>query len=152
MKKIVFVCTGNSCRSVMAEGLFRKYIGEKAKDYAVLSAGTGAADGFPPSEPTVNAMRQEGVDVTEHQSQRLTLDIIRQAHLLIVMEKMHKDFILQMDPKAKSKVHLLTEFSSKDKNRFSDIDIPDPIRMSESFYKNVLAAIRDGVVNFIKTL
>lgn len=136
----------------MAEGLFRKHIGTKAKEYVGTSAGTGAGDGFPPSEPTITAMRHEGVDVSEHQSQRLTPEIIKDAHLILVMEKMHRDAVLQMDPKAKSKTHLLTEFATKDKSRFSDIEIPDPIRMSDSFYKNVLIAIRDCIVNLVKTL
>ena len=152
MKKILFVCTGNSCRSVMAEGLFRKLIGAKASDYSAASAGISAVDGFPPSEPTVRALKDQGIDVTDHQSQRLSSELVNDAHKVIVMEKMHRDWVLELVPDAAEKTELLTQYSSKQTSRLSDIDIPDPIRMSESFYKNVLTVIRECVQNFIKTL
>lgn len=137
----------------MAEGLFRKLIGAKAKEYSGASAGVSAVDGFPASPETVRAMKEEGVDVSDHQSQRLTPELIRGAHKIIVMERFHRDWVLGQVPDAGPKTALLTDFVSKElRTRTPDIDIPDPIRMSESFYKNVLIVIRDGVANLVKSL
>ncbi len=152
MKQILFVCTGNSCRSVMAEGLFRKLANAKAGEYTAASAGIGATDGFPATQETVRAMKAEGVDMSGHQSRRLTAEMIRSAHKILAMEMMHKQWILDLVPEARDKVQLLAEYSSKEQHRLSDINIPDPIRMSESFYKNVLTVIRDCVANLVKTL
>ena len=151
MKRIVFVCTGNSCRSVMAEGLFRKLIGDRASEYLVSSAGISAQDGYEASPETVNVMQEEGIDVTDHQSQRLRFETIESADRIFVMEKMHKEWILRMSPQSAGKVHLLTEFADKDEFTGTP-DIPDPIRMSPNFYKNVLAVIRRCIENLVKTL
>jgi protein-tyrosine-phosphatase len=151
MKRILFVCTGNSCRSVMAEGLFRKLIGPRASEYAVSSAGISAMDGFGATTETIDVMRGEGVDVSDHQSQRLRPEMVETADKIFVMEKIHRDWILRLSPGAASKTHLLTEFAPKDELAGSP-DIPDPIRMSPNFYKNVLAVIRRCVENVVKTL
>ena len=141
MKKILFVCTGNSCRSVMAEGLFRKIAGERLHEFTVASAGVSAPEGFPATQETVDAMKEEGVDITRHRSQRLTLQMVREADKIFVMEKMHRDMVLQLAPEAKHKISLLT-----------DDDIPDPIRMSGLFYRNVLSTIRDALKKIVEGL
>ena len=142
MKKILFVCTGNSCRSVMAEGLFRKIVGDRIREFSVASAGVSAADGFPATQETVVVMKEEGVDVSRHRSQRLTPQMIREADRIFVMEKMHRDMVLELVPEAKDKISLLTE----------EQDIPDPIRMSGLFYRNVLSSIRDSVGKIVEGL
>ncbi|MBI3252574.1 MAG: low molecular weight protein arginine phosphatase [Candidatus Omnitrophica bacterium] len=147
MQNILFVCTGNSCRSVMAEGLFKKIAGGRAGEFAVGSAGVAAVDGFPPTDETVRAMKEEGVDVSGHRTRRLTPERIKAADRILVMEKMHKDWILRIAPDSEKKVFLLTEFSSEGKE-----GIPDPIRMSDYFYKNTLATIRDCVTNLVKKI
>ena len=153
MKQILFVCTGNSCRSVMAEGLFRKWVGPKAKEYAAFSAGISAIGGMAASPETVRVMLEEGVDVSDHHSQHLTADRVRSAHKILVMERMHRDWVLGISPESMDKVHLLTDYASKElKMKTPDIDIPDPIRSSDGFYKDVLNVIKDCVKNFIKTL
>ena len=152
-KKILFVCTGNSCRSVMAEGLFRKFVEDRVEDFIVESAGISAMDGFPPTDQTIRVMKEEGVDVSDHLSQRLTLEMIEASHKIFVMEKFHKDWILRYAPEAEPKVMLLTEFSSKAGNgHMGDIDIPDPIQMSEHFYKNILTIIRQCVQKIAENL
>lgn len=152
MKNILFVCTGNSCRSVMAEGLFKKMTEELPGYFNVGSAGISAMDGFGPTQETVRAMREEGVDVSRHRSRRLTLDMVRQADKIFVMEEMHRSMILRLMPDAESKVFMLSEFSPEPNERIGRRDIPDPIRMSDSFYKNVVGVVRDCVAGVVHML
>jgi protein-tyrosine phosphatase len=147
MKRILFVCTGNSCRSVMAEGLFKKLTEARSGKFQVTSAGISAIEGFPATPETIEAMEKEGVDVSGHRSRRLTPEMVKAADRIFVMEEIHKELILSMVPEARNKVFLLTEFSPAVSGKDTMRNVPDPIRMSESFYKNVLGVIRDCVKN-----
>lgn len=143
MKKVLFVCTGNSCRSVMAEGLFRQMVEDRADDFMVASAGISAIEGFPATEETIRAMDEEGIDVSRHQSQRLSIGLISEADKIYVMEHMHKDYILSLYPQAAEKVSLLSD---------QDQGIPDPIRMSPSVYKSTLEIIKQHVKRIVEEL
>jgi protein-tyrosine-phosphatase len=136
----------------MAEGLFRKLAADKKGSYSASSAGVFATDGYGAMAETIRAMQTEGVDMSSHKSRRLTPDMIRGAYRIYAMEEGHRDAILGMAPEAEGKVFLLSEFSSDVKKREGGINIPDPIRMSDAFYKQVLGEIRDCVQNVLKTL
>ncbi len=148
MKHILFVCTGNSCRSVMAEGMFRKMVADRPDDFSVISAGISAIEGFPATQETVNVLKEEGVDVSDHRSQRLTHEMIQTADWIFVMERLHKEAVLRMAPEAKEKISLLTDFAVEQGHK----DIPDPIRMSAHFYKNVLTTISDCLKKIMEVL
>ena len=151
-KNILFVCTGNSCRSVMAEGLFRELVSGQAERFHVGSAGVSALDGYPASQETVKVMKEEHIDVSEHRSRHLTAAMVRMADKIFVMENVHKEAILQSWPEAVEKVHLLTEYSRDRKHKMNEIDIPDPIRMPDHFYKNVFRVIRDCVAHIAEDM
>ena len=140
-KNILFVCTCNSCRSVMAEGLFRHLVSGHTGRFSVGSAGTHALDGLEASEQAVQVMKQEGIDVSSHRSRHLTAAMVRRADKIFVMENRHKQSILQSWPEASEKVHLL-----------GNAEIPDPIGTSEYFYKNVFCVIRDDVTRIVKEM
>ncbi len=152
MKKILFVCTGNSCRSVMAEALFRKITANRPDDFSIHSAGTSAVDGTQATQETVEVMTAHGVDISDYRGKHLTEEMIEDADKIFVMERFHKDWILRLVPEAGSKIFLLSEFASKESQSHKDIDIPDPIRMSDQFYKNVAVVIHDCVKNIAKIL
>ncbi|MBI2094775.1 MAG: low molecular weight protein arginine phosphatase [Candidatus Omnitrophica bacterium] len=152
MKNILFVCTGNSCRSVMAEGLFRKMTADRPGEFTVGSAGISAVDGFAPTPATIEAMEREGVDVSDHRSRRLTADMICVADKIYVMEEIHRRAVLRLAPQAGPKVFLLGQFAPAGGNAPDLRDIPDPIRMSEDFYRNVLAVIRDCMTKLVERL
>lgn len=135
----------------MAEGLFRKMTETRADQFHIASAGISAMDGFPASPETIEVMELEGVDVSQHLSQRLKPDMVRAADKIFVMEKMHKEWILRLAPEAKSKVFLLGEFRTDHHAVTHDIEIPDPIRMSDSFYRNVLDVIRDCIKKVVES-
>jgi protein-tyrosine-phosphatase len=109
MKTILFVCTGNVCRSPMAEGLLRQAI-QGESDYRVYSAGIGAVDGQPPTPHSVNAMRELGIDISTQRSRALTPELVRQADYIFGMTHSHVDTICLLYPHAAEKAFLLREF------------------------------------------
>src|SRR5260370_7061782 len=88
MKTVLFVCTGNVCRSPMAEGLFRQAV-QGRNDYRVLSAGLGAMEGQPPSPHAVQAVKELGIDISTQRSRMLTPDLVSQADYIFGMTHSH---------------------------------------------------------------
>ncbi len=154
IKSILFVCTGNSCRSIMAEGLMKKYLKELGKDYIeVRSAGISALAGFPPTQETIDVMKQENVDVSSFYSKKATEDLIKNSDVILVMEKMHKDFIDKIAPEAASRTYLLREFqASRDKARLGNHNIPDPIGKPMDYYKLSFQLIKEQIERIAKLL
>jgi protein-tyrosine-phosphatase len=144
VKKILFVCTGNSCRSVMAEGLMKQYLRQKGKmDYHVLSAGVSAMGGSGPSPETVDVMEKEGVDVSGHISQPVTPQLVQHADAIFCMEEFQRDIIVAQVPDVEDKVHLLKTFMNKQKQ--IDPNIPDPIGRPKEVYESCLMTIKDSI-------
>src|SRR5207245_866967 len=124
MKTILFVCTGNICRSPMAEGLFRHAVKGRS-NFRVISAGVGAVEGLPPSEHAVHALRELGVDISQQRSRMLTADLVQQADYIFGMTHGHVDAVNLLYPQAVEKTFLLREFD--DTLDVFEKDISDPI-------------------------
>src|SRR5437016_4971227 len=99
MKTILFVCTGNICRSPMAEGLMRHVL-RGNKEFEVISAGLNAMDGQPPSEYSLKALRELNIDISSIRSRHLTPDLVRRADVIFVMTHGHERAILSLYPSA----------------------------------------------------
>src|ERR1700761_7718989 len=109
MKTILFLCTGNICRSPMAEGIFRQAM-KGRRDVQVLSAGIGAMEGQPPSPHAVQAVRELGIDISRQRSRQLTGHLVEEADYIFGMTHNHVDTIFMLYPQAAEKTFLLREF------------------------------------------
>ncbi|HHU83282.1 MAG TPA: ribose 5-phosphate isomerase B [Firmicutes bacterium] len=112
MQRVLFVCTGNTCRSPMAAGLFGKILQEKGKTgMEITSAGLAAIDGAPASAEAVEVMRRTGVDLSGHRARRLTREMVITANLVLTMTRRQKDAVLTLAPEAEGKVFTLQELA-----------------------------------------
>lgn len=116
IRRILFVCSGNTCRSPMAEVLLRNKLAahssEWAKDTVVSSAGISAFSGEPASENAAAAMKNRDLDLAGHQSKLLEAADIINADLVITMTRTHKKAVLALVPQALNKVYTLAELSA----------------------------------------
>jgi len=144
IKSVLLVCTGNSCRSVMAEGLLKKYLKELGKGgIEVGSAGVHAIDGIGPTKETIEVMKKEGVDVSVFKSRALTNELIKRSDIVLVMAGHHMDDIITRMPDAAPKTHILKQFGVEFETRPCDeLDVADPIGRPLDFYEEVLSKIK----------
>src|SRR5712672_4721391 len=149
MKTILFVCTGNVCRSPMAEGIFRQAVQGRG-NYRVLSAGLGAMEGQPPSPYAVQAVRELGIDISSQRSRMLTPELVHQADFIFGMTHSHIDTVILLYPQAAEKTFLLREFDET--LDFFEKDISDPIGGSYDVYLNCRDQIEQGIASLLRTL
>ena len=143
-KTILFVCTGNSCRSVMAEYLLKKLVKGRA-DVEVVSAGTGVFLQSTASFETVAVLQEEGIDAREHLSQPINTILLKKADLIIVMTRAHRDQVLERVPGVEKRVYLLKEFVDAPAMVELNMDVPDPIGQPRSAYKDCLTVIKQAI-------
>jgi glycine hydroxymethyltransferase len=147
MKTILFICTGNVCRSPMAEALFRHATAGRG-EFRVLSAGLGAVDGQPPTAHSVRAMRERGIDISGQRSRALTTALLQQADYIFGMTRSHVEAIGLLYPQATEKTFLLREFD--DSLEDFERDISDPIGGSYEVYEACRDQIEHGIASLLK--
>src|SRR3954468_5772673 len=129
--RILFVCTGNTCRSCLAEAIARKVAIERGlADVEAVSAGTSAHDGAPASDGALLVGLERNMDIGGHHAQTLTRDLVREADLVLAMGPHHLERIEALG--GGGKAHLLAEFAS---HGASARPISDPIGAELDVYR-----------------
>lgn len=147
---IMFVCTGNICRSPMAEYMFRRRA-EHRLGWHSCSAGTMAVYGLPASPPAVAVLADEGIDLTPHHSRPLTPELVDAARLVVVMAALHGDQLRGRFPDAAGKLFLIRHFDPDGGGR----DVDDPIGLPVARYRQVrdeIDAALPGLISFAERL
>lgn len=135
MKHVLFVCTGNTCRSPMAEGLFRKAI-EGRTDFEVSSAGVAASNGSPCNPETDALLKKRGASLENFRSRQVTDAILSKATHVFGMTLSHLQTLEARFPQHADKFYLVCEFAETAKGG-SGTDVPDPIGMGRRAYEEV---------------
>ena len=142
MKTVLFVCTGNICRSPMAEGLMRNLVAGR-KDFRVFSAGVHAQQGAAASLDAVTALREEGVDLRSFRSQPVTGELLDQSTHVFTMTQDHKRLLDLLFPEHEAKIRVLGEFTRRGG------DVPDPIGQGLPTYKRCRDFIKSALAQIL---
>ena len=159
MLRILFVCTGNTCRSPMAEGLCRSFLGRLRlqQEVEVASAGLNAVAGGPASREAVAIMAERGIDLSGHKTACLTDEQVRWADLILTMEEHHRRRLLEQFPEAVGKAFVLKEYVAAPTdeapaaqvgiNRAGRYDIMDPFGQSTEVYRRCATELASAVAD-----
>lgn len=127
VKNILFVCTGNTCRSPLAEGLLRTMAEQSGLALDIRSAGVSAVDGLPVSKHSADILREKGYDKSMS-SNSITSELIQWSDLILTMTGGHKRSVVQQYPQAVEKIYTLKEYVE------DDPAVLDQMRERESFF------------------
>lgn len=142
-KRILTVCIGNICRSPTAEYLFRQHLAPR--DVQLSSAGLGALTGYPMDATAMQVLGEHGIDGTAHHARQLTPAMLREADLVLGMEKSHVDAMIRLAPEASGKIFMLDKW-------LQGRDIPDPYRQQRIAFDHVYGMITQGVDSWLRYL
>lgn len=138
--KLLFVCTGNSCRSVMAQFLLRKLAAERGLGWEARSCGVAAERYFPVPDGVRQSLADRGIEKIEHVPQLVSRELLAWADLVVPMARPHRDALLDEYPEHTGKIQLFSEFAGR-----GEEDVADPIGQPVSVYRRCRDIIEQGL-------
>lgn len=144
---VLFVCTGNTCRSVLAQAFLERIweeVSGENRQVNVFSAGVAPAEGLGASEEALAVLRSYGIDFCGHRSSRVTPELVQQAHYIFTMTRGQRDYLLNCFPEVKEKVWLLKEYAGD-----SSEEISDPFGGGLAAYRQAAAEIREALKKIV---
>lgn len=149
--KVMFVCTGNICRSAMADGILKKVVAEKKLDIEVYSSGIYAEDGDYATYNAIYAAKYYEVDISNHRATNIKNSKIKEMDIILCATKSHKEAVIYMYPNLEKKVYTMKEYAGIDNNG-QDMDIKDPWGYDIEIYNNCIKEIQQCIQEIIKKL
>ncbi|MBD3391952.1 MAG: low molecular weight protein arginine phosphatase [Chitinivibrionales bacterium] len=150
MISVVFVCTGNLCRSPMAEGILRdRWLKRGRGDLTVSSMGIHGLDSQPASQHAREVCAEHGIDISPHRSRQLVYEELEGAHLVLAMEPVQKEFVGLFFPRFKDKVFLLGAWPGKETRKST---ISDPMGQSIRMYRRTFETIAEHIDRIIPSI
>ncbi len=138
-ESVLFVCTANQCRSAAAEYLMRRRLDDSGLAMKVASAGVSAWPDVPALPDTVTAARDMGVDLRDHRSQAVTVELLEGSRLVLCMARRHVAMLCEWFPAAAPRIHLLRPYCLDDATAVQDVD--DPVGMPLEVHRACLHEI-----------
>lgn len=151
MQKVMFICTGNICRSAMAEALFKKIAQEKGKKIQVYSCGIYADTGDYPTYDAIEIMKEYEVDLKAHHATNIKESPIQEMDLILCATRSHKEAVQRLYPEIRNKVYTMKEYVSEKKNG-QDIDISDPWGYGMNVYRSCASEIYEVVLKLVEKI
>lgn len=148
-RKVLFVCTGNTCRSPMAEGIFRK--AAQGTKFKVHSAGVAAQPGSSASRDTFIVLKKQGIKLDDFRSRMVDQKMLEKAEAVFCMTGGHLEMLEMRYPEFEEKYHLACDFVEI--NGKVGLDVPDPIGMGQKAYETtseVLNGAVGGILTFLE--
>jgi protein-tyrosine phosphatase len=141
VKKILFVCTANICRSPMAAAMFNALAEDGALSFQAESAGTAALEGRPMAENSLAALEEAGIYPEPHRARRVSEAMIEEAELVLAMTPQHAATLRRLGGEPPRGIHTLPEYATG----AAGVGIPDPYGLTIAAYRNTLRQLYEYV-------